>query len=155
MAIRGYYSSIRTATSRLLLNVNSITAVFYLATNLSDLIDKHNHNNGPSMDALQSFLKFVRVKKLHLPKDEKLPRKTGTVFGIAGFPQNKTAQYQPGSFAKGANASTVTFLHEQRPTTVTQYFKDGESLLMAVILGCINTEFRQHMAYCCNALIYR
>ena len=126
MAIRGYYSSIRTATSRLLLNVNSITAVFYLESKLSDLIDKHKHNNGPSMDALQSFLKFVRVKKLHLPREEKLPRKTGTVFGIAGFPQNKIAQYEPGSFAKGADALTVTFLHDKTPTTVAKYFQDSK-----------------------------
>ncbi|KAK4696440.1 hypothetical protein P7C71_g1473, partial [Lecanoromycetidae sp. Uapishka_2] len=63
IAVRGYYSSVRTSTSRILLNLNAQVSPFYPAGPLLDLINRHGNEDGP---ALESFLHLLRVKTSYI-----------------------------------------------------------------------------------------
>ncbi|MCJ1393683.1 hypothetical protein MMC18_006559 [Xylographa bjoerkii] len=84
IALFGFYSSVRTATSRLLLNVNTVTAAFYQAGKLLDLIDRWSRFHGRvGLEKLEQFLKGVRVELLHLKsKKDNGVRKIKTIYGL-------------------------------------------------------------------------
>ena len=86
-AIRGFFSSVRVATSRILVNVNVSNAAFYDALPLVQSIQAWGPANGFNRVRLQAFLKYVRVKVLHIkPKKNKagqlIPR-VKTIFALA------------------------------------------------------------------------
>ncbi len=120
IALRGYYTSVRTATLRLLLNANSITATFYQPGPLTDLFvafkqsctDKHMES------ALHAFVKGIRVEVTHLKtKVDKDGRggkyRTKPIQGLAMRPK------------AGANAREVRFFYEEagREITVDEYYR--------------------------------
>lgn len=83
-ALRGFFSSVRLATCRILANVNVSHGTFYDAIPLDMLITKYRASNNSK---LQSFLKRVRVKVTHIVEKE---NKTGesiprvkTIYGLA------------------------------------------------------------------------
>ena len=59
IAVRGYYSSVRTSTLRILLNVNAQTSPFYPAINVLELMRQHGITD---WFALENFLRLLRVK---------------------------------------------------------------------------------------------
>lgn len=68
-AIRGFFSSVRTSTNRLCLNVNTSSAAFYRAGGLAQLIPDFNPRNATDHGKLGQFLRKLRVKTGYL-KDE-------------------------------------------------------------------------------------
>ena len=63
IAVRGYYSSIRTSTLRVLLNVNTQTSPFYPAIRVDNLIWRHGTADWP---AAESFVHLLRVKTKYM-----------------------------------------------------------------------------------------
>lgn len=85
-AIRGFFSSIRLATCRILVNVNVSHGAFYNAIPLDRLIETHQANQNNKL-RLQSFLKRVRIRVTHLAAKkniagESIPR-VKTIYGLA------------------------------------------------------------------------
>ncbi|KAL7268875.1 hypothetical protein RUND412_008489 [Rhizina undulata] len=74
IALRGYYSSIRPSTTRVLCNVNVCMTAFYKAGALDQLmrefVDSNQVHPGYMFEKLKSFLKSVRIETQHI-KDRK------------------------------------------------------------------------------------
>ena len=86
-AIRGFFSSVRVATSRILVNVQVSHAPFYNPLPLDQSIQAFGAAHGPNKIKLQGFLKRVRVIATHIkPKTNKagkaVPR-VKTIFALA------------------------------------------------------------------------
>ncbi|KAI0202794.1 ribonuclease H-like domain-containing protein [Astrocystis sublimbata] len=68
-AMRGYFTSVRAATARMLLNVNISHAAFYTHGRLDDLIEKYRTDSKDnSLYNLEFFLRNLRVELTHLPE---------------------------------------------------------------------------------------
>ena len=111
VALQGYYTSVRTSTLRLLLNVNSITATFYRPIVVSDLIKEFKSANRDGGFRLTAFLKGLRVEIKHL-KTKKGMFRTRVIAGIARDP------------VLGASAKQVKFTWTEKNETVSveRYF---------------------------------
>ncbi|RYC64189.1 hypothetical protein CHU98_g2038 [Xylaria longipes] len=85
-AMRGFFTSVRAATARMLLNVNVSHAVFYNAMPLESLMRSFIGSNGNNRYKLASFLKRLRIDATHIEKKnrkgEKIPR-VKTIYGLA------------------------------------------------------------------------
>ncbi|KAI9795475.1 MAG: hypothetical protein M1833_007005 [Piccolia ochrophora] len=111
VALRGYYASVRTSTLRLLVNVNAITASFYMEGPLAVMMREFcNSCKGNWPFQLHRFLKGVRVEVTHL-KSKKGALKTKVLAGIAQKPP-------------AANARQVSFMWDESKSQVTieQYY---------------------------------
>lgn len=115
IALRGYYTSVRTSTLRLLINVNSITAAFYVPGPLLGLIRKFRSEAGSG--SLTNFLKGVQVELTHLKTGKGLPKKR-VISGLARKPV-------------AANARQISFRYEdaKRDVTIEEYFRLSEYTL--------------------------
>ena len=128
VALCGFYSSVRTATSRLLLNVNSITAAFYQPCMLRDLMESYISSPRPQgwEARMMRFLKGLRVELVHLPvktKDGKSDNgsfKKKVIFGFGTIEKPFTTARQH-SFMYAKNAQQT-----ERRITVVDYFKESE-----------------------------
>ena len=67
IAVRGYYSSVRTSTLRTLLNVNAQTSPFYPAINVLELIGLHGRNDWL---ILEQFLHLLRVRTKYMKRED-------------------------------------------------------------------------------------
>ncbi|KAH0562380.1 hypothetical protein GP486_002931 [Trichoglossum hirsutum] len=87
VALRGYYTSVRTSTLRVILNVNVCTAAFYQPGSLLDLLRRFRKQNNPKPDlpmpSVEGFVKRLRVETNHIRDEKKRPVKKVRV--IAGF----------------------------------------------------------------------
>ena len=68
IGVRGYFSSVRPSTGRILLNVNAQCSAFYKAINLADLMKQFEHHfkrgrasNEDTWKAMDSFIRGLRV----------------------------------------------------------------------------------------------
>ena len=128
VALKGYYTSVRTSTLRLLLNVNSITGAFYLPGPLLNLmrVFKDALKGRPYEHALHKFLKGVQIQTTHLKTKNGEPREQKKV--IAGLASV--------SGSLGANAKQATFdwdparNGQTSRVTVEEYFKRRGYLLV-------------------------
>jgi hypothetical protein len=117
--IKGYYSSVRAATGRILLNVNVSHAVFYRPERLEVLMDGFRQEHGRNLVSLQKFLKGVRVQVTHLParkdKNGQSIRRIKTIFGLANK-NDGHGQEKPVKVANfGCGAKEVEFFQGDRP----------------------------------------
>ncbi|KAI9766392.1 MAG: hypothetical protein M1839_004912 [Geoglossum umbratile] len=117
--IRGYYSSVRAATGRILLNVNVSHSVFYKPDRLDALIQGFRRDYGWNLYALQKFLDKVRVQVNHLParknkKGQHLQR-IKTIFGLANKNDGQGQQNPPNVKNFGSGAKGVEFFHGDLP----------------------------------------
>ncbi|KAK1753780.1 ribonuclease H-like domain-containing protein [Echria macrotheca] len=125
--VRGFFASVRAATSRILINVNVSNAAFYAEVSLDKLIEifRRESDNGNNITKLASFLKRLRIRTTHLPEKknqagEVIPR-IRTICGLAtpgdgrDLPQGK----QPKVPFFGADSKMVEFwLEKEAPATV-------------------------------------
>ncbi|KAI9845325.1 MAG: hypothetical protein M1837_004947 [Sclerophora amabilis] len=112
LALRGYYCSVRTATLRLLVNVNSITATFYMPGPLVELMKAFRSScKGRWETLMHHFLKGLRVETSHL-KTKKGVLKKKVISGLARTP------------FPGAGAKDVSFFWDETNSEVTvqEYF---------------------------------
>ena len=108
--IRGFFSSVRTATCRILVNVNVSHGAFYNNGPLPGLMGMYGTRN-PA--ALEKFLKLVRVQTTHLPvkknrAGEVIPR-IKTIFGLARKDDGHKQTKRPKIKSLGAGARDVEF----------------------------------------------
>lgn len=109
-ALLGFFSSIRLATCRILVNVNVSHGIFYDAIPLGSLIEKYGASNN---SGLQSFLKRVRVKVTHLAEKknkagESIPR-VKTIYGLASKDDGHGLDHPPLVRSFGAGPNDVEF----------------------------------------------
>lgn len=133
IAVRGYYSSVRTATARTLLNLNAQTSPFYPAYGMIQLLQDFGVQRGrPWMDA-ERFIQKLRVKTQYL-KDEKKQIEV-RVKTVQGFSHKrveerdkKTGKMKMFGNAEGdhGDATQIKFdcpeFPRESPISVQQYF---------------------------------
>jgi eukaryotic translation initiation factor 2C len=122
VALRGYYMSVRTATLRVLLNVNVCTMAFYKSGSLVDLVLEYKGDaaiNPMFLRDLNRFLKGLRVKTSYLKDSNNRPyTRLRVIFGLCMRPL-------------GANANQATFMlkdpktQQEKSTSVNAFFKQG------------------------------
>ena len=164
-AIRGYCTSVRTATQRMLLNVqvSHIAVRPYEAVNLRTMIKTFRGEPPLPLDKLEAFLRGFRVEKLHLKRGSHCPR--GLIRGLATQGDGRDLDHPPRVSQFGANAKGVQFWQEDKSgqsdgqyTTVHDYFwkeykidlKDdcpvvnGESSVLVCSFRPANQKFSWH-----------
>lgn len=108
--IRGFFSSVRVATARILVNINVSHGAFYHDGPLPALMGNYGTRN---TSALEKFLKLVRVQTNHLPEKRNkagqvIPR-IKTIFGLARKDDGHKLANRPRIKAHGAGAKDVEF----------------------------------------------
>jgi eukaryotic translation initiation factor 2C len=109
--IRGFFSSVRVATCRILVNINASYGAFYRAGPLPALM--HSYGTRSTV-ALEKFLKLVRVETTHLRekrnKANKVIPRIKTIFGLARKDDGNRLAHPPRvSQPHGAGAKGVDF----------------------------------------------
>lgn len=108
--IRGFFSSVRVATCRILVNINVSHGAFYHTGPLPALMQGYGIRN---TTALEKFLRLVRVQTTHL-KDKRnkagevIPR-IKTIYGLARKDDGHGMEHRPRIKQHGAGAKDVEF----------------------------------------------
>ena len=134
IALKGYYSSVRTSTLRVLLNVNVCTSAFYPAINLLELFNMRMQekkgergetgkarNTWKTEDLdyswIEPFIKKLRISTNHIKKDGAMVMQVKTIRGFSRSPRLH------------CNAKEITFLATELPAvnpkiaiTVEEYY---------------------------------
>lgn len=122
VALRGYFSSVRCATGRMLLNLNVTSGAFYQTVSVMDLLAKFG-NTDPEQREI-----FVRKLKVLYERPGKSPVKSEkTIIGFAKTPNVKN----PKKVKRFGNAHEVKFEYQdlsgpsaqKRETSVFEFFK--------------------------------
>ncbi|KAL9010648.1 MAG: hypothetical protein Q9173_004437 [Seirophora scorigena] len=118
-ALRGFFSSVRVATCRILVNVNVSHAAFYDAIRLDQLIQSYGQATQRNRVKLESFLKRVRVKVTHLAEKknksgQSVPR-VKTIFGLAHKDDGYGLDHPPRVQIFGAGSKAVEFYRGDSP----------------------------------------
>jgi eukaryotic translation initiation factor 2C len=111
--IRGFFSSVRAATARILVNVQVTHGVFYTAGDLNQLMSSYLSTHYNDFRALEKFLKLVKVKTTHLPERKNkagqvIPR-IKTIFALATPNDGSKAAHRPRVKRYGAGPKDVEF----------------------------------------------
>lgn len=128
-AIRGFFSSVRIATCRVLVNVNVTHSVFYEAGALDEVMTGFSkvHSNGkPSLDR---FLHKVRVKTTHLPERKNrsgvVIERPKTILGLVTAHDGSDLVHPPIIEGFGASSMEVQFWLEEGTATSAKSGKAG------------------------------
>lgn len=105
-AIRGFFSSVRTGTTRLLVNVNVSNGVFYHSGSLIKLINEFGKEN----PKLGYFLKRLRIHTSH----NKPLKRARTIFGLATPQDGQTDINKPRIERAGASARDTSFFLQDK-----------------------------------------
>jgi hypothetical protein len=112
-AIRGFFASVRAATSRILVNVNVSNAAFYNDVPLDQLILAFDPQRRGGLVRLSSFLKRVRIRTTHLPgrknKAGEVIYRVKTITGLATSNDGQGLAHPPRVREFGAGARSVEF----------------------------------------------
>ena len=131
IAVRGYYSSVRTATARTLLNLNAQTSPFYPACGMIELINNFGPHNG--WLNVEKFIQKLRVKTEYLKdKKKQIEVKVKTIQGFS-HQRRQTRDERTGQTRRVGNAEfdhgsakTIRFdcseFPGDSPISVQQYF---------------------------------
>jgi eukaryotic translation initiation factor 2C len=119
-AIRGFFSSVRVAACRILVNINVSHGAFYDAIPLDQLIDRYGSANRFDKHKLQKFLGKLRVKTIHLTEKknragEIIPR-VKTICALANTNDGHRLEHPPRVAQFGAGPKDVEFFLEDSPT---------------------------------------
>ncbi|OTA55881.1 Piwi-domain-containing protein [Hypoxylon sp. EC38] len=129
-AMRGFYASVRLATSRPLINVNITHAVFYKEGPLLTLANEYMLG-GKSLENLHKYLNRLRVLVTHLKPNNKEGKRVSRVKTIVGLATrsdgaNLDPNRQPIVPKSGASSKDVKFWWskkgEERYISVYDYF---------------------------------
>lgn len=118
-AIRGFFSSVRVATCRILVNVNVSHGAFYNTDQLDQLILEYSAAHRNSMSKLDSFLKRVKIKPTHLPERKngagRVIARIKTIVGLVNANDGRDLAHRPRVPRNGANAKEVEFWLDSGP----------------------------------------
>lgn len=120
-ALRGFFSSVRVATTRILVNVNMSHAPFYNAVPLVQSLGDFSRAYGPNKIKLDGFLNKLRVRTTHLKEKKSkaglvIPR-VKTIAGLAKVGDGGSLEHPPrikGGF--GSGPQDVEFWLNEAPT---------------------------------------
>jgi hypothetical protein len=148
VALQGCYTSVRTATLRLLVNVNAVTAAFYKAGPLTDLMMLHRGSLSTGWEfPLNNFLKGVRVELTHIKTKSGAP-KIKTILGLSRDPP-------------GAGAHVKKFVWEDRPdpskpkeVTVQEFYRERMLILLCPVLSCPVSRSRSSLLFSISPPMY-
>ena len=132
IAVRGYYSSVRTSTLRTLLNINAQTSPFYPAFNMVKLMERFGIYENHWLD-VERFVAKLRVKTEYLKDtDGRIEARVKTVVGFSHkfeqVPDSKTGKTKTFGNARGdhGNATQITFdcpeFPNESPITIQRYY---------------------------------
>lgn len=118
-ALRGFFTSVRAATNRILVNVNVSHGAFYNEGRLIALMEAYNPRPDYSgWQSLQKFLKRVRVRTTHLKekknKKGEVIQRAKTIFGLAKPSDGKKLDRPPRVKELAAGPRQVEFWLEDR-----------------------------------------
>ena len=154
IAVRGYYSSVRTSTLRTLLNVNVQTSPFYPAISAADLIQQHGTRDWLSVE---HFIHLLRVKTRYIRhKDGTEAIKVKTILGFSHqmddvldnkgkvmLDENKKAVRRRNLQVKPLNSQQVSFECKElgnKTFTIEKYFKERYNITLRIpqawLLNC-------------------
>ena len=148
IAVRGYYSSIRTSTSRILLNLNAQCSAFYPEINLLELM--HIFAEGPPIPErkfpeLEAFIRRLRVSTVQITGERKEITRQKTVWGFSHkyeqvvrdkkliFNKDKSPKMTgtKGAFVDYGSSDSIEFLSDivspPRSMSVSEYFSRRQS----------------------------
>ncbi|TVY84069.1 Protein argonaute [Lachnellula suecica] len=111
-AIRGFFTSVRSATCRILLNVQVKHAACYEEGRLGSLMSVYLSQNSGSMFRLATFLKRLRVRATHIVRKNKAGQESPrvkTITGLAAPGDGNGLQHPPIVPRFGAGAKEVKF----------------------------------------------
>ncbi|KKK13654.1 hypothetical protein AOCH_005111 [Aspergillus ochraceoroseus] len=156
-AIRGFFSSVRTATSRILVNVNVTHGAFYDDIPLDELIIKYNKAHRNSKTSLNAFLKGLRVQTTHLRekrnKAGQIVRRIKTVTGLATKNDGHGLAHPPIVDDYGVGPKRVQFWLDSAPPdgkyiSVYNFFLNTHGRSIAnPDLAVVNVGTRQNPSY--------
>lgn len=137
--VRGYYSSVRIGTGRLLLNLNVNHSAFFLPGDLSTLVKEFADVFGQDVQLLNRYIRGVRIEVTHLPKDKDANGKESyrqkSIWGLASHRDGARGNHPSKVPRLGATPNEVQFYMEDRDrgtgryVTVTDYFKQRKCTL--------------------------
>ena len=154
IAVRGYYSSVRTSTLRTLLNVNAQTSSFYPAINVVDLLMQHGRDDWL---AVEKFIHLLRVKTNYMKHADGTDAvKVKTIFGLSErwdnlldnkgkvvLDKQKRVVKRRNIQVKPLNSQQVSFECRElgnKTLTIEEYFKEKYSITLgtpeAWVLNC-------------------
>jgi eukaryotic translation initiation factor 2C len=111
--LRGFFTSVRAATSRILVNVNVTYGVFYDAVPLGTLLRNYGRTVGNNPHRIESFINRLRVKVIHLKekkdKDGTAIPRVKTIFGLARMDDGHALEHPPRVSALAAGAMDTEF----------------------------------------------
>lgn len=107
VALKGFYTSVRTSTSRLLVNVNVANAAFYPTMNLLGLMRLHTPNRAnDSRSGLEGFISRLKVSHSYIRAKKNDPNSSiKRVKTVQGFSHPRAGQNIPFF----GNAKEITF----------------------------------------------
>lgn len=109
-AWRGYFTSVRTAAERLLVNVQIKHGAMYKSVRLDELMTEFRSQNGNDVTKLNRFVRRVRVERLHLKRrNGSRSAAPKTICGLATQRDGIQLQNPPTISSFGANARQVQF----------------------------------------------
>ncbi|KAI0882947.1 Piwi-domain-containing protein [Annulohypoxylon maeteangense] len=158
IAIRGYYSSIRLATSRILANINVSYGIFHLSTTLDRTIGSYCYKNGITDTTIRMLGKFLRGVRIeyHYRKNE-AQTSTRRVFRIHdlaspedGTIENKKKVENPPVVAKyGAGPNEVSFWIQgkDKRISILEFFRKERNKDLNPELPVLNVGSRQNPTY--------
>ena len=118
-ALRGFFSSVRVAACRILVNINVSHGAFYDAIPLDQLIHRYGSANQFNRVKLQKFLARLRVRLIHLKEKknragEVIP-KVKTICGLANRNDGHGLEHPPRVLDLGAGPKDVEFFLDDSP----------------------------------------
>ena len=154
IAVRGYYSSVRTSTLRTLLNVNVQTSPFYPAITVVDLIMQHGYGDWL---AVEQFIRLLRVRTKYIKHEDGSDAvKVKTIFGFSQqwddvldnkgkvvLDNKKRAVKRRNIQVRPLNSQQVSFECKElgnKTFTIQEYFKERYNITLrtpqAWLLNC-------------------
>lgn len=110
--LRGFFVSVRTAASRILVNVQVRYAACYHEGPLSNVMSEYRRENSLDIYKLEAFLKRLRIRVTHIvkknSKGQVIPRMK-TIAGLASRADGRSLAHPPKVPKHGAGAKEVEF----------------------------------------------
>jgi eukaryotic translation initiation factor 2C len=115
-ALRGFFSSVRVAACRVLININVSHGAFYDAVPLDQLMQRHSSGN-MGLARLESFLKGLQVRVTHLDNGGAASSRTRirTIKGLAHVEDGRGQEDPPAVERFGAGPQDVHFFRRSTP----------------------------------------
>ena len=134
-AWRGYFTSVRLAASRVLVNVQIKHVSMYKSVRLDELMKEFQQQNGPDPRKMEKFVRRVRIERLHLKRRKQgKPAAPRSITGLATTKDGRRQPKPPKVPSYGETARQVQFFLGDNPpsplranqyASVFEYFNKG------------------------------